>query len=395
MPASGCGTDAACLCENQPYKTAVQNCLQANCPVRESLVAGRYQSEACGATKRSQVGLTRRVVWTLYTTAAISVLGRFIFRNPYLRGSGYGADDWTMLLAFILLTPQNAVIHAMTMAGLGLDIWTLEPDNITTLLHDFWVEAILYTFVMSTIKVSILLLYLRIWTSGTSWTAGFRRMCFVLIAINVAFGVALGLTVIFECSPVSYAWTRWDGEHTGKCIDYSAQSYAISGLNTLLDIVTFLLPIPKLLQLPISLRKKVGVCLIFALGLLATTASVVRLIYLIEYSTSPNFSWWFAPIAIWTSLECNLAVTTACLPSMAGLFQKVWNHTCKGTKWTYGSSGTNIDNVRLSELQTPSQYFEEGGTPRNDSIAIEGAKTSLRPQIIAKPNDATPHRLPQ
>lgn len=144
----------------------------------------------------------------MYAAAVISVVARFVFRNPYLRGAGYGWDDWAILASFILLTPLNTVIHSMTSAGLGRDIWTLEPKNITTLLHEFWIEAILYTILMSLVKVSILLLYLRIWTSGHSWSATFRRTCFILIGINLAFGIALGATVIFECKPISYAWTR-------------------------------------------------------------------------------------------------------------------------------------------------------------------------------------------
>ncbi|PIA93587.1 hypothetical protein CB0940_04684 [Cercospora beticola] len=163
IPASGCGADAACLCDSTVYKNAVQKCLQSSCPAKEALLAGRYQSTACGEPVRSEDTTTPRVVWTMFATAAIGVVARLIFRNPYARGHGYGADDWTMLLALIFLIPFNAVVHLMAKAGTGRDIWILEPENITMLLHTFWMEGILYAVLMTIIKVSILLLYLRIW----------------------------------------------------------------------------------------------------------------------------------------------------------------------------------------------------------------------------------------
>ncbi|WPB01945.1 uncharacterized protein RHO25_006578 [Cercospora beticola] len=309
---------------------------------------------ACGEPVRSEDTTTPRVVWTMFATAAIGVVARLIFRNPYARGHGYGADDWTMLLALIFLIPFNAVVHLMAKAGTGRDIWILEPENITMLLHTFWMEGILYAVLMTIIKVSILLLYLRIW-------------------VHRQFNLS----------------ESWDGEHQGTCIDYSAQSYAISAISVILDLVTFMLPIGKLANLPLSRGKKFGVCFVFALGLLATAASIVRLVYLIRDSTSPNFSLWLAPVATWTSLECNLAVICACLPDMAGLIQKVWNHTCKGKNWSTRRGSTNIDNVRLSSLHTPAQYYDEGGAYRYHSITLpEITKASLRQQISAEHVDS-------
>ena len=72
---------------------------------------------------------------------------------------------------------------------------------------------------------------------------------------------------------------------------------------------------------------------------------------------------------------------------MAGLFQKVCG-SLKGNKWTYGSSGAhNIDNVRLSTLQAPSQYIDEGDIPPLPKTHNE-AKSSTRLQISAEPDDA-------
>ncbi|KAF7198334.1 Satratoxin biosynthesis SC1 cluster protein 4 [Pseudocercospora fuligena] len=262
--------------------------------------------------------------------------------------------------------------------GLGKDLWTLEPEQITATLYHFWVEAMLYNFVMTFTKISIILLYLRIWTSENTWTGRFRMACFVLIALHVAYAIAIAFTVAFECAPVSLTWTRWDGEHHGTCVDYQAQSYAISALNVVLDFATFLLPIPKLVTLNISIRKKIGVCFTFLVGFLATLFSIIRLAYLARYSLSANFTWHFAQIAIFTALECDLALICACLPSMAGLFQKAWGSATKSWRSRSASRNSPVPNrIHLSTLDSYHTAREPG----------EGASTVQLQATIAKYDD--------
>lgn len=111
---------------------------------------------------RDRSGTVARATWATFAMAALSVIGRFVFRHPKMKGNGYGWDDWSMLLTFDLLVPLNTITYAMTTYGLGKDIWNLNADQITDFLHLFWCEALLLTLTMASIKISILLLYLRI-----------------------------------------------------------------------------------------------------------------------------------------------------------------------------------------------------------------------------------------
>ncbi len=43
---------------------------------------------------------------------------------------------------------------------------------------------------------------------------------------------------IFQCTPISYFWLRWDGEHEGHCVD--ANKVTLSG--GIIDLFCFLLP---------------------------------------------------------------------------------------------------------------------------------------------------------
>jgi hypothetical protein len=80
--------------------------------------------------------------------------------------------------------------------------------------------------------------------------------------------IAFVFSCIFLCSPISLAWTQWDGEHTGKCNNNNALSYANASIGILLDLVALSLPIPQIWKLQLSLRKKIGVLLMFSVGAL-------------------------------------------------------------------------------------------------------------------------------
>jgi hypothetical protein len=124
-------------------------------------------------------------------------------------------------------------------------------------------------------KVSILQLYLRIWTheSVTIW---FRRTCWLLVAVHIVTMLAFVLAMIFVCTPVSFSWHYWDGLHEGRCLNRSALLYALGAVNIGYDVVVFVLPLHNFLKLNISGGRKIGVCTIFMVGILVTICSIVR-----------------------------------------------------------------------------------------------------------------------
>ena len=53
-----------------------------------------------------------------------------------------------------------------------------------------------------------------------------------------------------------------------KCIDVNTETFVYAAINMSLDIIIFLLPISQVLHLQMGLRKKIGVTVMFAVGLL-------------------------------------------------------------------------------------------------------------------------------
>lgn len=88
------------------------------------------------------------------------------------------------------------------------------------------------------------------------------------MTVSLCYGFVYIIVATFQCLPVSYAWTRWDGEHSGMCIDVNAATWAASAINISIDLTIIIIPMPMLVRLNLSRRKKVQVVAMFSVGLL-------------------------------------------------------------------------------------------------------------------------------
>jgi hypothetical protein len=68
----------------------------------------------------------------------------------------------------------------VTFTGLGRDIWTIEFDNITLMLKYFYFDQYIYQLIIVMTKISIVLLYLRIFPKSVS--SKFSYVCWAIVA---------------------------------------------------------------------------------------------------------------------------------------------------------------------------------------------------------------------
>lgn len=119
-----------------------------------------------------------------------------------------------------------------------------------------------YVLALGTIKMSFCLLYLHIFPGKK-----FRIGCWLLLAIFIAHTIAETLVVLFQCTPVHKAWDA-TGLVEGTCVNMNIFYYANFGIKLASDLALFTMPIPKVLQLRLSMGKRVGLAVMFGLGLL-------------------------------------------------------------------------------------------------------------------------------
>lgn len=121
----------------------------------------------------------------------------------------------------------------------------------------------MYMIALGLTKISIVGFYLRVFPHEN-----FRKICWATIGVCVVYIPAFALATIFHCTPVSYTWEGWRGETEGKCFDFNKFTWAHAVVNIILDIFIMVLPLKKVWQLNMSVKKRAMLVMMFCVGLL-------------------------------------------------------------------------------------------------------------------------------
>ncbi|KAF9252097.1 hypothetical protein DTO006G1_2844 [Penicillium roqueforti] len=234
--------------------------------------------------------------------------------------SGLGWDDCTILASCIFAIIVMAFMLASCAYGFGQHIANLTTPHKLMTLKLFFVSQAFYKLTMNMTKMSILMLYLRIFIQR--W---FRITCHVLLAIITSYMVATFFASVFQCTPVARAWNK---TIPGSCINITTNWYANAGFSIATDIIILTLPMYPLYTSKIRLKRKIALMGVFALGTFVAITSILRMQTQDFSSTSPDITYDIAS-SVWTITEENVAITCACLPMMwmplARLFPSVFS----------------------------------------------------------------------
>jgi uncharacterized membrane protein len=147
-------------------------------------------------------------------------------------------------------------------AGVGRHLAAVLMDNTSQLIA--WAKSLyalewLYLTAVALPKISIIALYLRIFTMRAA-----RITCYILMFTIAANWVAFIFAATFQCSPMAY---QWDKSVTGgSCFDVQAFYRASSAPNIGNDVIILILPIPTVWRLKASMIRKLGLMFIFLTG---------------------------------------------------------------------------------------------------------------------------------
>ncbi|KAL4937711.1 hypothetical protein BDV06DRAFT_226682 [Aspergillus oleicola] len=341
--ASSCAlTDMKCICNDTHLQTVLQGCILQSCSVKEAFTAKRLSDTMCGVTPEADSDTLVIVSTVFLVIAIICVLLRGAGRAM---GSNFGLDDLSIALGLGVAIAIGVIVFPIRDLGLGKDIWMIPFDDINKILELFNVLTTIYPPCISLIKISMLFLYLRLFPGNK-----IRIVTMITLALTTMWGIIYTIVGIFVCTPRSYAWTNWDGEHQGTCLNETAIVVSHAIINIILDVFIICLPLPTLLKLELKMSKKIGVCFMFLIGLLVTVLSILRLSTTTGFMKSTNPTRDFVPVSIWSALEIDLAIICACFPGVRAFFKIVMPSSKSSV--TYGS----YDPSGSSAIKTPKSF---------------------------------------
>ena len=123
--------------------------------------------------------------------------------------------------------------------------------------------AVQFTFATSVgfMKISICLLLVRIFAPKRS----FKIAAWCVLALCVAWTVMVISIGAGLCRPFSFNWNK---NQPGSCGNLVAAFISIAATDITVDAIIIALPMPWLWDLQMAARTKIGLTLVFALGIL-------------------------------------------------------------------------------------------------------------------------------
>ncbi|KAI1799437.1 hypothetical protein F4811DRAFT_543790 [Daldinia bambusicola] len=256
-----------------------------------------------------------------FPSIALLVVGLRVYGR--VKSRQFGWDDGLACMAMMFSIAETGCSYmAMRTAFLGVHVYDI-PRTADVSLGMYWnyVIQILYNPILALVKCSVLMFLLRI--GGQR-----RRIRYSIHALNIftiGLMIAIFVTVIFQCSPISYFWKRITNPTLpGKCIDTGIFYVTTAALTIFTDVLVLALPFWIFMGLKMAPKVKFAIMVVFLLGAVVTVVSILRMLWIIETSLyQMKFDYSYDIRFTYSAVETNLAIITASGPALRPLFM-VW-----------------------------------------------------------------------
>ncbi|RFU75018.1 hypothetical protein TARUN_7223 [Trichoderma arundinaceum] len=238
----------------------------------------------------------------------VSLAGFFVvlrLLTRFFHTKAFGPDDGLIVAALEGKTEADN--------GFGLHSDQLDQEHKIKAFKYFFAAQILYKITTCLTKMSLGMLYLRIFPGSK-----FRIAVLSVMAITIAYTLAAVLMTVFACNPIEKSW---DKVLPGKCVNSISIWYsfadlfslpkATSVLNIVTDIMIIGLPLNEIRRLQLPLVKKLLLCALFSLGIFVIACTVIRMITVSPQTTASDQTYYQAVSNSWTFVETNVGIICA------------------------------------------------------------------------------------
>jgi hypothetical protein len=111
-------------------------------------------------------------------------------------------------------------------------------------------------------------------------------------------------------------------------------SWSNAILNLITDIAIFILPIPVIIRLNMSIGSRVGLVVLFCMGFFICLTTALRMATLPLTLKTKEPSWESAPTNLWSYIESATGVICACLISLRQSIGALWPQRWRSRKGT-------------------------------------------------------------
>ncbi|KAJ5087126.1 hypothetical protein N7456_010742 [Penicillium angulare] len=290
-------------------------------------------------TDANQSTQHRQRVTTIVVTVLAIVFLCLRLLARHVKKVNLGADDWTLIVGLLFVLVVAAVNLACVQYGMGKHTDTIPLSDELTYFKLLYVFEPIYITTAGIIKLSVLLMYYRIFPVRYVKIGGY-----ILGALTLAWVIAIDLLAIFQCNPVSKAFNR---TLPGQCINLKGALIGNGAPNFITDIFILALPARLIWGLQASMWQRVSVICVFLTGSFVVFASIYRFSLIFKFDIT-DIAWTLADAQTWCVVEVAAGVISACLPTTAPLV-RICTRRLVSTARTFSKSNpTQSESTALS-----------------------------------------------
>ncbi|KAF6798272.1 hypothetical protein CSOJ01_12704 [Colletotrichum sojae] len=233
------------------------------------------------------------------TAVCLVVVGLRVWVRAKL--STFGFEDYLMVAGVAISMAHNAIVMYGAFTGIG------SPDSKLDV-------AIMIEGAKAS-PPSICATLIRIATH--------RRFVYTLYGLITMSAVSTFiaiLAVLIRCKPVAASWNP----ALGTCLPQTiiiTLTYVVSVINIVNDFTVAIIPIIMLWNVQMRRKLKIITTMVLGLGILASTATIIRMPYSTAYSNPENLLQNVGNIILWTVVECGMGIIAGSLPMLRQLFK--------------------------------------------------------------------------
>ncbi|KAL4968455.1 uncharacterized protein BDV14DRAFT_196760 [Aspergillus stella-maris] len=336
------------------------------------------------------------VTWILGGIATITTFLRLYVRLFQQRNPGW--DDLAMAFSWCFSAASASLATAAIHYGLGRDIQEITNPHDKMLAQKFLTLAppsSIWSVLAG--KLSIVLLFHRL--LGVSMTKVRSRILWTLMAITACLSIAAIIADVTFCIPTEAIWDK--SVRAKRCMSRQTQMgiwLAQASFNAFTDLVFGLLPTLGFYRLQMPLRRKIGLMMLFGIGIFGCVITSIKAYQLHNLKRDENLTSLFpsisafklcidhwltrllgswSPITIWNTAEMFVLITCANIPMVRTLFRRILNipSSIRASYPLESTSATNRARARERYFSLDDSNSQDPASQRTGTVNGNGSRS--------------------
>ncbi|KAH6607375.1 integral membrane [Trichoderma cornu-damae] len=323
------------------------------------------------------------IINIVLVSIAIFIVGLRLFAR-FSSGAKLWWDDYLIIISMPQGIGMLVIQGLYSPLGVGRPITETMP-NLVLILKLTMSYALIYTSCISTVKLSVLFFYIRVFP-----TKQMRLATNIVIGFITTWAVASILMFFLICRPLA---ASYNPAVKGTCGNQISAFISVGVYNIITDLIVVTLPLRTIWTLNTKKQMKISLTALFLAGLLVSAVAICR-IYTLTHLELANITATMVWVDFLSTLEVNLGIICVSLPMLGPLIAR-YNRTRGASKLgkydnseRSGQSGSKLsskkrqpgpDTIALNSIYDAEEMNHGATVFAAEASSLDGSETRLSP----------------